>query len=161
MFDDFVQQVTCGQTCKDCIYRRCDSCRDLLETFKPMSDKGALLTKYQQWQTCDKKTEKVFITATVDAIFDYLRSQLNGFLVHRCIKRMQAAYFAKLITECNESSVILQVDFSENASLLQQNEIQAAHWTQQQVTISTAHAWISEGVKESFVIVSDSLNHTK
>ena len=27
-FDDFVQQVTCDQTCKDCIYRRCDNCRD-------------------------------------------------------------------------------------------------------------------------------------
>ena len=36
MFDDFAQQVTCNQTCKDCIYRRCDSFRDLLETFKAM-----------------------------------------------------------------------------------------------------------------------------
>ena len=53
-----------------------------------MPDKGALLTKYQQWQTRVKKTEKVFITATVDAIFDDLRSQLNDFFVHRYIKRM-------------------------------------------------------------------------
>ena len=81
-FDDFVQQVTCDQTSKDCIYQRCDNCRDLLETFKPMPNEGALLTKYHQWQTCNKKTEKiVFITATADAIFDDLRSQLNGFLV--------------------------------------------------------------------------------
>lgn len=65
------------------------------------------------------------------------------------------------ILECNESSVVLQKDFSENNSLLQQNEIKAAHWTDQQVTIFTAHAWIGEGVKESFTIVSDSLNHTK
>ena len=47
-----------------------------------MPDEGALLTKYHQWQTCDKKMEKAFITATVDAIFDDLRSQLKGFLVH-------------------------------------------------------------------------------
>ena len=52
---------------------------------------------------------------------------------------MQAAHFAKLITECNESLVALQVNFSENASLLQQNEIQAAYCTHQ-VTIFTAHA---------------------
>ena len=127
-----------------------------------MPEEGALLTKYQQWQTCDKKTEKVFITATVDAIFDDLRSQLNGFLVHQYIKRMQAVHFAKPITtECNESSVVLQVDFSENASLLQQNEIQSAHWTHKQVTIFTSHAWIGEGVNDSFVLVSESLNHTK
>ena len=102
---------------------------------------------------------KVFITAAVDAIFDDLRSHLNGLLVHHS-KRMQAAHFAKLITECNESLVALQVNFSENASLLQQNEIQAAYCTHQ-VTIFTAHAWIGEGVKESFPIVSESLNHTK
>ena len=53
---------------------------------------------------------------------------------------MQAAHLAKLIAECNESSVVLQVDFSENASLLQQNEIQSVHWTHKQVTIFTAHA---------------------
>ena len=40
---------------------------------------------------------------------------------------MQAAHFAKLIAQCNESLVVLQGDFSENASLLQQNEIQVAH----------------------------------
>ena len=74
---------------------------------------------------------------------------------------MQAAHFAKLITECNESSVVLQEDFSENTSLRQQNEIQSGHWNHKQVTIFTAHAWIGEGVNDSFVIVSDSLNHTK
>ena len=74
---------------------------------------------------------------------------------------MQAAHFAKLIAECNESSVALQVDFSENASLLQQNEIQSAHWTHKQVTVFTAHAWIGGGVYHSFIIESDSLNHTK
>ena len=73
-------------------------------------------------------TKKVFITAAVDAIFDDLRSHLNGLLVHHS-KRMQAAHFAKLITECDESLVALQVNFSENASLLQQHEIQVAYCT--------------------------------
>ena len=48
---------------------------------------------------------------------------------------MQAAHLAKPNAECNESSVVLQLDFSENASLLQQNEIQSAHWTHKQVTV--------------------------
>ena len=111
MFDDFVQQVTCAITCKDCLYQQCDNYRDLLDTFKPMPDKGTLLKKYQQKQTCDKKTKKAFITGTVDAIFDDSRSQLNGFLVYFSIRRMQAAHSTKLITECNESSVVLQVEF--------------------------------------------------
>ena len=157
-FDGF---ATCKELCRDCIYRRCDDCRDLLEAFKPLSDEGAVLTKYQQCQTLDKKAEKISITATVDAIFEDLRAQLNGFLIHTYIKRMQAAHFTKLIDESNGSSVVLQVDFSENATLLQQDEIQSAHLIHKQVTIFTAHAWINQGVKESFVIVSDNLNHTK
>ena len=74
---------------------------------------------------------------------------------------MQAAHLAKPNAECNESSVVLQLDFSENASLLQQNEIQSAHWIHEQVTVFTAHASIGEGVNDSFFIISDSLNHTK
>ena len=86
-----------------------------------MSDKGPLLTNYQQWQMYDKKLRFSLL----------LQSQLNGFLVHHNIKRMQVAYFAKLIIKCSESSIVLQVHFPKNASLLQQNEIQAAHWTYQ------------------------------
>ena len=54
------------------------------------------------------------------------------------------------------SSAVLQVDFSENASVVNQNEIQLAH---HQVTIG--HVWVNQNVKESFVIVSDNLDHTK
>ena len=86
-----------------------------------MSDKGPLLTNYQQWQMYDKKLRFSLL----------LQSQLNRFLVHHNIKRMQVAYFAKLIIKCNESSIVLQVHFPKNASLLQQNEIQATHWTYQ------------------------------
>ena len=160
-FDELVKQVTCNDSCKDCIYRRCDECRDYLEAFKPSPDEGEILTKYQQWQTLDKKPEKVTITATIHDIFDALRAQLNDFLVHRFIKRNQAAHFAQLIAGCDGCSVVLQVDFSENATLLQQDEIQSAHWTHKQVTIFTAHTWIDKHVKESFAIVSDNLNHTK
>ena len=54
------------------------------------------------------------------------------------------------------SSAVLQVDLSENASIVNQNEIQLAH---HQVTIG--HVWANQNVKESFVIVFDNLDHTK
>ena len=61
--------------------------------------------------------------------------------IHRYVKREQAATFTKVISECDGSSVTLQVDFLENATLIEQDEIQSAHWTRKQVTIFTAHAW--------------------
>ena len=45
-FDEFVNQVTCCESSKDCIYRRCGDCKNLLATFKPSPEDGATLTKY-------------------------------------------------------------------------------------------------------------------
>jgi len=95
------------------------------------------LTKYQQWQSHDKRAEKLTITATVNDIFEDLRSKANVFLIHRYVKRKQQEHFQKLIDECDGSAVVLQADFSENATIVNQNEIQSAHWNYQ-VTIFTA-----------------------
>ena len=43
------------------------------------------LTTYQQWQSEDKRAEKVAITTSVNDIFEDLKSQLNRFLIHRYI----------------------------------------------------------------------------
>ena len=66
-----------------------------------------------------------------------------------------------MISKCDEKRVVLQVDFSENASIASQNEIQSAHWAHGQATLFTGHVRIGEGKSRVFVIVSDDLNHTK
>ena len=68
-----------------------------------------------------------------------------------------------LINSCDGKTILLKVDFSENASLflLMQNKIQSAHWNHSQATLFTAHAWINQDCNESIVIISDDLNHTK
>ena len=60
-----------------------------------------------------------------------------------------------------DQKIVLQVDFSENATIVAQREIQAAHWCHVQVTILKAYAWINEEVNLSIVIVSDDIYHTK
>ena len=75
------------------------------------------------------------ITASINAVFEALRNQ-----VHRFVKRKQQVHFLKINDECDSSAVVLQVDFSENATLLEQNEVQSAHWSNKQVTIFTTHA---------------------
>ena len=129
--------------------------------FKPSPEDSQILIKYQQWQKADKRAEKVIISATVNDAFDDLKNKMNCFLVHRYIKKKQQDHFTKLTEECDESSAVLQVDFSENVSIVNQNEIQSSHWSRQQITIFTSHVWVNQNVKESFAIISDNLNHTK
>ena len=115
-FSQFVDQVTCDQTCKDCIYRKCNECKNSLDTLEPSIEVEETLTTYEQWQSEDKRAEKVNITASLSGIFQDLKNQLNGFLIHRYVKRIQQAHFTKLIEklieECNGTSIVLQVDFS-------------------------------------------------
>ena len=54
----------------------------------------------------------------------------------------------------NGDDAALQVDFSENASLMNQNEVQSAHWCHGQATVITACVWICEHI-------TDELQHTK
>ena len=55
------------------------------------------------------------------------------------------------------------MDFSENATIASQREVQCAHWNHGQATLFTAYAWIKYDKSEnvSMVFVSDDLNHTK
>jgi hypothetical protein len=66
-----------------------------------------------------------------------------------------------LISNVNEKKVLLQVDFSENASIASQNEVQSAHWSHGSATLFTAHAWVSKDVTESMVYVSGDRNHNR
>ena len=77
------------------------------------------------------------------------------------VKREQSVSFESLKKPCNGHSIVLQVNFSENATILAQKEVQAAHWHHAQATVFTAHAWIDSTTNFSMVVTSDDLNHTK
>ena len=77
-------------------------------------------------------------------------------MIHTYVGRKQDVYMDTLI-----SNVMLQVDFSENATIASQNETQPAHWCHGQATYFTACAWIKEDENERFVLVSDDPTHTK
>ena len=66
-----------------------------------------------------------------------------------------------LISKCDGDNVVLQVDFSENATIASPNETQAAHWCHGQATLFPVYAWIQGDENERFVLVSDDLTHTK
>ena len=76
---------------------------------------------------CIKILQHCQQSATFADIFDDLKNQLTVFLIYHYVKRIQASHIENLIRSCDGKTVLLQVDVSENASLLMQNEIQSAH----------------------------------
>ena len=104
---------------------------------------------------------KVDLEGTPFEIFSELKKQSGNFLSHEYTKRQQAACANELREKVDGVHIVLQVDFSENASLGYQNEIQSVHWNHRQATLFTCYAWISPEVNESIVIIWDDLTHTK
>ena len=158
-FRRFIDQITCNSDNKMCMSCECDECKSLFDAFVPQSPSDTL--KYQQWQKTSDRIEKVELVATVGDAFSELKSQLRHFLIHTYVKRRQAAHFSNSILQSSEKSLVLQVDFSENATIGSQNEIQSGHWNHSQATLLTAHAWACDGKNESFVLISDLLTHNK
>ena len=158
-FAAFVQQVTCDANLKECMTRECPRCATLIDEFTP-SNKSTTV-QYYQWKSTDNRVEKIANTDTVEKIFDELKKQLNPFLLHTHVKRKQAASFDHLKSSCDGTSIVLQVDFSENATIASQREVQAAHWHHAQVTLFTSHAWIDNLTSSSIVVISDDLTHSK
>ena len=85
------------------------------------------------------------------------------FMQHSYIKRQQAKKYEEdkeLASTISSTVAVLQMDFAENYTCTAQDEIQSAHWNQNQVTLFTTVTW-AKGKVISRVVVSDYMHHTK
>jgi hypothetical protein len=57
--------------------------------------------------------------------------------------------------------LLLQIDFAENFLCQWQDEVQAAHYHQSQISVFTACCWDGDSSPSSHVVVSDTLKHDK
>lgn len=73
---------------------------------------------------------------------------------------MQSKYFMDKKASGSDHEIVLQVDFAENFAIFHQDEVQAAHFRYEQVSIFTACAW-NKSKARSMVVVSNHLKHDK
>ena len=76
-------------------------------------------------------------------------------------ERLQEQYFESLHDNINGQEILIQINFSENFSLTEQNGIQSAHWTNNEGTLFTVHLWVHKKVSQGLTYVSDCLDHDK
>ena len=95
-----------------------------------------------------KKTKNVCKEGTINDVFISLRSKLPNFLEHVFVKRKQSSYFEERKSTLQLEEAIVQVNFPENYSCKHQDEIQSAHWNQQQITLFTVAVWTINEAKD-------------
>ena len=124
-FAAFTEQVTCDPSAKVCMSGKCSKCTNPINKYTPVNSSNPV--HYQQWQSVDNRVEKVNIMEMVGDCFEKLKTQVGPFFLHTYVKRKQAASFKSLVEGCDGKSVVLQVDFPKNATIVSQREIQSAH----------------------------------
>lgn len=143
------------------MFRKCPNCISNIHKFSPNLLDNYTPLRYYQWQNNGGKVEKIEIISTVNDAFAVLKSKIEKFLIHTFVKRKQSSAFQKRKQNVDGKNIVLQGDFSENASLLEQNEIQSAHWHHKQATLFVCYAWIEKQKEQGIVLVSDCLDHSK
>lgn len=168
---DFVDNFVCSPESEECMLGRCNKCPDWLDT----TLEGQALedpTLWYQWERVNmtvpgkkgskpkrmvKKMKKICKEGTVKDV-------LPSFLEHIFIKRQQSQYFEGKLANLADEDAVVQVDFAVNYTCKYQDEIQAAHWNQEQVTLFTVTIWTkgtNGNICDSHVIVSDEMVHDK
>ena len=122
--------------------------------------------EWNQWKISDGRARIEVKEGTVSDCVEQLSDHLPQFLNHVYVKRRQSQTFKSFRENVGNNEVVIQIDFSENYTCREQDEIQAAHWNNRQISIFTAVAWFkkecdSEIQKQSFALISDYMAHDK
>ena len=117
---------------------------------------------WMQWQENNGRMAKIQESGTLEDLYNYICCMSQKFMRHCFVKRQQARKYEedKKLASTIDGVAVLQMDFAENYTCAAQDEIQSAHWNQNQVTLFTTVTWV-KGKVISQVVVSDYMDHTK
>jgi hypothetical protein len=158
----FVKLLVCDDGNEKCMSTECDKCNGRFngKVQQQIIDEKYVI-EWTLWTTSvEGRAVKTDFSGTVLECCTILHGKIKHFLMHVFIKRQQASYFETVKLNVTDKYCLLQVDYSENFSVVQQNEIQSAHWAKKQLALFTAHVW-SQSANHSIVIVSDNPSHNK
>lgn len=171
----FVSNFVCSDESELCMLGKYQKCPAWLDDIKERASSPDNLIAWYQWERVEqvvngkkgksiKKMEKVCCEGKVIDAIGALEDKMPSFLEHVFIKREQARYFEEKKEHLLEKEALVQVDFAENYMCKHQDEIQTAHWGQNQITLFTVAVWVKSGEKTTcgcHAIVSDDLKHEK
>lgn len=165
--DVFTDLFLCDKPSEKCWLSNCDECSNLLKVkLHDIIRESNTPVKWIIWMQVEQgRLQKVLENGLASELARHILNMYPSFLLHVYIKHEQARAYKEeraLITNAVLSThkSLLQIDISENFTCISQDEIQSAHWHQNQVTLFTAALWHS-GTLYPIVLVSDNLNHSK
>ena len=137
----FLSQMCCNVDDENCMLNNCSGCQFDSQVFHSTDINLQASIPVQQWKNVDGFLQVVEENISVIDVIARLNKELPNFKNHCFMKKFQSHYFDACKNLAENENVVVQVDFSENANLSFQNEIQSEHWKKNQVTIFACCIW--------------------
>lgn len=157
-----------------CLKRTCDQCgsKHLLSDLENwLNDNVADVVKWKEWAKAEQEVNGKVVsrmklglrTGTRQQIAQQLREKLSPFGKHAFYAKWQQMQYASCLEQLQVDEVITVVDFSENFTVVQQEEAQSAYYSHNQVTIHPCVCNYKDEsgtrIRDSVVFISDELKH--
>lgn len=161
----FREAIVCDSNDEACMASQCEHCGNLKHfdaLFQCNDQVGGQDLTYHQWKTIDSKIVKVEKTGIVQQAINELKNQTSTFLMHSFLTHVQYVHFEECKANATPSSIVLQVDFSENYRTGYQDEIQNAFFNYNQVSLFNAVVWSGpNSTVLNYSLASDDVSHDK
>ena len=161
-----------GHYRKQCIDRQCESCgtQIISDHLKEVKENwGVQSIKYSEWEYMSNQNQKKHKiirekSSTFTELCDALIKELNPFSKHIVNAQWQSKQFSILKENLPYGWLLQVLDFAENYTCVQQDEIQSAHWYHEMVTIHPIVSYFQcplcqKVIKEATIYISNDKNH--
>lgn len=117
--------------------------------------------QFRQWVSVDRCNLKILEKSSEEFI-DLFCSKLSSLVRHDFLTKQQEAFLNYIKENLKESEFTITCDFSQNYSIVLQDEAQSYHWISQQITIHPFVIYFKRKNKiehVNYVVVSDCLEY--
>lgn len=164
--DTLLQRVTCDNENCQLGLEECGECEDGMQKFKTdlisiCGKEEITHVKYKQWMFTDND-QKQDITAEVTEYTEDLGNSLADYRTHKFLEKKQIPFVMGLRTTLPENEVLVSMDYAENYSVVNQDEVQQAYFRNKQVSmlgVGIKYHKDQEIKHQSFVILSNDTRH--
>jgi hypothetical protein len=176
-YKQFLTKLVCSLDNKDCMFRRCDLCKDKALEFQdsiktefaiPDDELEEEIVQFDRWETTDRDIRQTISLPFPDFMEKVTKDSIS-LLKHHYIMKAQSEYFSSIkpsasnIANFDDTQMIVQCDFAENYNTVFQDEIQSAYFRNNNPV--TIHPFVcfyvedGKAQKQSFCAISNDVRH--
>jgi hypothetical protein len=146
---------------------KCALCKNVKSKFNQITRNPHTKVSIEQWKKEGKVSKVVTESKSVRNIVNEFSKKVEDYKTHFFLSKLQSRKKTEDLKNLPRGSAIVMVDFSENETVVPQDEAQSAYYSRLGLSVFTVQLYVTpddpqggEILSRSICIASDNLEHT-